>query len=255
MPEGTKKLMEALEVNVRSATYPVGIKLAGQNDEIVQKHRRPLRDMGNPVAACQGLNMARTFGWTIVMGSEDHACPVAAVGAGHIPPDLFLEGAVAGLYQDDVEAGRKMEASYSIHPQGAVREIWFSPLARCEYVPDVSVVYGTPAQILVLIQAANYGYGPGIKSSSAGRFGCSEWIAGVSQSGECTYTVPGSGERVFAGTQDHEMSFIIPGSKFESLAGGLAALRKKGMYRYPVPDMNLMNEPRMPDGYSVLKQD
>ena len=247
------KLLEAIEKNVRPLTYPVGIKLAGKDDEISQKHRRPDSDIGNPVAACQGLNMARTLGWTIVMGKEDHACPVASIGVGHIAPDLFLEGVVAGLYQDDQEVGRKMEASYSMHPEGMVREIWFSPLARCEFVPDVAVVYGTPAQILVLIQAANYGHGPGIQSSSTGRFGCSEWIAGAIESGECTYAVPGSGERVFGGTQDHEMSFIVPRSKFESLTEGMAAMRKKGMYRYPVPNMNLMNEPNMPDGYSVLK--
>ncbi|MEE8546745.1 MAG: DUF169 domain-containing protein [bacterium] len=246
------KLVEAIEKNVKPTTHPVAVKLAAEGDEISQKHRRPSRDFGNPVAACQGMSMARTFGWTVVLGEDDHACPVGAIGAGHIEPDLFLEGGVAELYQDDPEAARKMEATYPRQPVGAINEIWLSPLARCEFDPDLAVIYGNPGQILVLIHAANYGKGDGIRSSGTGRFGCSEWIAGVAQSGECAYAIPGSGERVFAGTQDHEMCFMVPASKFESLTQGLAVMRKKGMYRYPVPNMNLMNKPKMPEKYSIL---
>ena len=39
--------------------------------------------------------------------------------------------------------------------------------------------------------------------------------------GEFTYMVPGPGERVFGGTQDHEMSFAIPVGRIENLITGL----------------------------------
>ena len=108
MSEVIGKLVEVIEKNVKPATHPVAVKLAAEGDEISQKHRRPSRDFGNPVAACQGMSMARTFGWTVVLGEDDHACPVGAIGAGHIEPDLFLEGGVAELYQDDTAAARKI---------------------------------------------------------------------------------------------------------------------------------------------------
>jgi len=74
-----EKLIEAIDKNVKPATHPVAVKLAVKGEEIGQKHRRPARDFGNPVAACQGMSIARTFGWTVVLGEEYHACPVGAI--------------------------------------------------------------------------------------------------------------------------------------------------------------------------------
>lgn len=252
MPEDIKNLTEALEKCVRPATFPVAVKLAVDGDVAPQKARRPARDLGNPLAACKGLNLARTLGWTVIFAKEDHACPVGSIIAGHIEPDLFLDGFVSDLYQDDIEVSRKMESGYPRHPVGSINEIWLSPLDRCEYEPDVAVVYGNPAQILTLIQAANYGLGTGIDSTSTGRVGCSAWIAGAIISNECTYSVPGFGERVFAGTQDHEMCFIIPRTRFASMSEALGIMRKKGAYRYPVPNMNLTMQSRMPEKYYKL---
>jgi uncharacterized protein (DUF169 family) len=252
LSEDLQQLGEALEKSVRPATQPVAIKVAREGEEIPQKARRPKKDFGNPVAACQGLTMARTLGWSLVLGKEDHGCGMASVFAGHIAPDRFREGLVADLYQDDADVAQRMEASFPVHPVGEVNELWLSPLSRCQFTPDVVAVYGTPAQILALIHAANYGHGTGVTSSSAGRGGCAAWIAGVIQSGECTYMVPGSGERVFAGTQEHEMSFLIPRPKFASVTTGLDVMRKKGVYRYPVPNLQLMNEPKMPPKYYEL---
>ncbi len=252
MSQDAVQLAEALEANVRPATQPVGIKVARAGEVLPQKAKRPRQDFGNPIAACQALSLARTLGWTVALGRDDHACGLAPVFAGHVAPDRFREGLVADLYQDDPAVGRRMEATFPVHPVGEVQELWLAPLSRCQFAPDVVAVYGTPAQILVLIHAANFGHGPGVASTSTGRGGCAAWIAGVLRSGECTYTVPGSGERIFAGTQDHEMAFLVPSVRFASLAAGLAAMRKKGAYRYPVPNLNLTNQPKMPPKYYQL---
>jgi uncharacterized protein (DUF169 family) len=139
-----------------------------------------------------------------------------------------------------------MEATYPRWPFGAYQEVWLSPLKKGEFAPDLAVVYGNPAQILALIQAANFQKGTGIKSSSTGRLGCSLWLAGVVQTGESTYMVPGPGERVFAGTQDQEMSFAVPSSDFERLPAGLEYIGQKGAYRYPVPNLSALSEPKIP---------
>jgi uncharacterized protein (DUF169 family) len=252
LDQDTQQLAAALEASIRPATQPVGIKVARKGEEIPGKAKRPKKDFGNTIAACQGLSMARTIGWTLVLGKEDHACHLASVFAGHIGPERFRDGYVADLYQDDAQVAKEMEATYPVHPQGEVEALWLAPLNRCQFAPDLVAVYGMPAQVLALIHAANYGKGTGITSASSGRGGCAAWIAGAIQSGECTYVVPGSGERIFAGTQDHEMSFLIPRSKFASMAVGLSSMRKKGAYRYPVPNLGLMNEPKMPPKYYQL---
>ncbi len=252
MSDVLKKLSDAIAANVKPATFPVAVKLAREGEEIAQRHKRPGPDLHHSVAVCQGLNIARTFGWTLVFDEADHACSLASVAAGHLDPEDFLTGAVADLYQDDPEVSRRMEATYPRHAPGDIRQIWLAALGRCEFDPDLVVVYGNPAQILVLVHAANYGFGEGVRSSSTGRFGCAAWIAGVPGSDRCEYMIPCSGERVFAGTQDHEMSFLIPRARFEDVTAGLETMRRKGTYRYPVPNMNMLGEPRLPEKYVEL---
>lgn len=252
MKKVLRDLEDALMKNVKPATRPVAVKLAKKGEKLDQKVKRPEADFGHPLAACQGLNIARTFGWTLQFESRDHACPLALVAAGSLDPEDFLQGAVADLYQDDHEAALRMEAVYPRHEAGAFDQIWIAPIERCEFEPDLVIVYGNPAQILVLVHAANYGAGEGVVSASTGRFGCANWIAGKAHSGECEYMIPCSGERVFAGTQDHEMSFMIPRSRFHLLAENLEIMRKKGTYRYPVPNMNLLGKPKLPEKYVEL---
>lgn len=255
MSEILLKLYNALIKHGHFPTQPVGIRLAKEGEKISQKAKYPLKNMGIRLSLCQGLTAARTFGWAIAFGKEDHACPLASVFLGHVKPDIFLQGTIAGPYQDKEECAKSMEASFPRWPLGSVQEIWISPLNLCEFEPDLAIIYGNPGQILILIHAANFRKGSGIKSLSYGRGGCATWIAGVIQSNECTYMIPGSGERVFAGTQDHEMSFAIPYSHFENLMEGLEFMRKKGAYRYPVPNLAILSEPKIPKEYYSIDPD
>ncbi len=246
------RLHEALKKYGHFSTLPIGVKLAGANDNAPPKAKYPLRDIGNRVAVCQGLTIARSIGWTMAFKKEDNACPLSAVFLGHIEPDLLLKGTVAGYYQDDQACAKLMEESFPRWPVDTARELWLAPLQKFDFKPDLAIVYGNSAQILTLIQAANFRKGSGIRSSSTGRGGCAAWIAGVVQSGECTYMIPGPGERVFAGTQDYEVSFAIPYQKFETVIDGLDYVRKKGAFKYPVPNLAVLAEPKFPKEYYAL---
>ena len=252
MKKNIEELSSALEKYLKIATMPVAIKLVREAENPPPKTRYPLKGFGHRIGVCQGMTLARTIGWTIAFRKEDHACPLASVFLGHASPDVFLDGAIAGYYQDQDECGRRMEQSFPRWPVNSIRETWLCPLNRCDFEPDLTVVYGNPAQILFLIQAANFRHGTGVRSSSTGRGGCATWIAGVLQSGECTYMIPGPGERMFAGTQDHEMSFAIPYSKFQTVIAGLQYVRDQGAFRYPVPNLAILSEPKMPEKYYTL---
>ena len=255
MTKAATDLFGALKTYCQPHTLPVGIKLAAAGEKIQQRAKFPLKDIGNRLAVCQGMTIARTIGWTIVFQKEDHACPLGSVILGHIKPNTFLEGKISGYYQDNPDCSRIMEAAFTRLPYDTSTQVWLSPLNKCEFEPDLAVVYGNPAQMITLVTAANFRHGPGIKSSSSGRGGCSTWIAGVSQSGECTYMLPGVGERVFGGTQDHEMSFAIPFAKFGQVIEGLEYIRKQGAFRYPVPNLSVLSEPTMPEEYYSLDPD
>ena len=252
MKKNIEEFSTAIEKQLRVATMPVAIKLVKATEEPPPKAKYPLKNFGHKIAVCQGMTIARTLGWMIAFRKEDHACPLASVFLGHVSPAPFLDGAIAGYYQDRDECGMRMEQSFPRWPVNSIHETWLCPVNRCDFEPDLAVVYGNPAQILLLIQAANFGHGEGVKSSSAGRGGCAAWIAGVLQSGECTYMIPGPGERIFAGTQDHEMSFAIPYSKFENVINGLQYVKDQGAFRYPVPNLAILSGPKMPEKYYIL---
>ena len=78
-----KNLNDAIDNNVKPATFPVAVRLAKKGEELNQRFKRPGADFGHPVAVCQGLNIARTFGWTLMFDSADHACPLASVAGVH----------------------------------------------------------------------------------------------------------------------------------------------------------------------------
>jgi len=255
MSEITVQLYDALNKHGHFPTFPVGIKLAKEGERISQKAKYPLKNIGNRLSLCQGLTAVRTFGWAIAFRKEDHACPLASVFLGHIKPDIFLQGTIAGSYQDKEECAKVMEASFPRWPLGSVQEIWMFPLNLCEFGPDLAIIYGNPGQILILIHAANFRRGSGIKSISYGRGGCATWIAGIIQSNECTYMISGSGERVFPGTQDYKMSFAIPYSQFKNLMEGLEFMKKKGAYRYPVPNLSILSPPKIPKEYFSIDPD
>ncbi len=67
--------------------------------------------------------------------------------------------------------------------------------------------------------------------------------------------VPGPGERVFAGTQDDEMSFAVPYPKIDALIEGLEYIRSKGAFRFPVPNLGVLSEPRIPEKYFEIEQE
>jgi len=66
--------------------------------------------------------------------------------------------------------------------------------------------------------------------------------------------VPGPGERIFAGTQDHEMSFAVPYAKFEQLMEGLKYIRSHSAYRYPVPNLAVLLEQQIQEKYHKVAQ-
>lgn len=244
-----KELCEAVEKYLRVASFPVGIRLAREGEKIPQRARSPLKAIGHRLALCQGVNLARTYGWTMVFGKEDHACPGALVYLGHVSPEEYLKGGLSTVYVENEDIGRAMEATFPLMPEGSVAEVWIAPLDSCQFNPDAAVIYGMPGQIVALIQAANFRKGTGISSRSTGRGACASWLIKVVQSNECTYVVPGGGEKIYAGTQDHEMAFSIPRSKFQEIIEGLEYVRKQGAFRFPIPVLGIMAEPILPEKY------
>jgi uncharacterized protein (DUF169 family) len=213
-----KQVNEALNQYVRPTTFPVAIKLVSTEEELPDRVRMPLKDLGHPIALCQATTLTRRYGWSMAVGKEEQCC----IGGAQ------TMGFVSGGGDHPVGPEKRHEPGrYKYHVTAA--------LDRADFVPDVVVVYGNSAQIMRLVQSAIGGpAGSGRVNAVATGFGdCGDIAAGTVLKDECQMILPSGGDRVFGGTQDHEMIFAMPWGKVEAVVGGLGETHKAG-FRYPV---------------------
>jgi uncharacterized protein (DUF169 family) len=231
------ELDQALTTYIRPLTFPVAIKMLKSESEIPDRTRRPFEQMKKKVAICQGIGMARKYGWVVAMGKADMGCALGAAPFGFFQDvEFFNEGNMAaGMFTASKELGKKEEDLVSRFDHGAYSHILVAPLNRTAFEPDLYMIYGNPAQIMRLIHGALYNAGGAVKSSAMGRLGCSAIITAI-QEGECRYSVPGNGDRIFGMTQDYEMAFFIPPAKADAVVDGLEKTHKAGV-RYPITSL------------------
>ena len=171
-------------------------------------------------------------------------------------PELVKSGdLVHPLYGETLESCARTQGMIPNLPLDRTRSIVVAPLARAGFEPDVILVYGTPAQVARLIQGALYRQGGAIASTFVGRRNsCAGELAAPLLEQKCQVVVPGSGERLFALTQDHEMCFAIPRACLEDVTAGLAATHKAGGMRFPTPFQGLKARPQFPEKYHGLEK-
>ncbi|MCK4801692.1 MAG: DUF169 domain-containing protein [Anaerolineales bacterium] len=229
-----KELDQALNTYIRPLTFPLAIKMLKSEKEIPDRTRRPFEKTGKKIAICQGIGMARKYGWTVAMGKEDMQCSLGAAPFGFFKNiDYFNEGNLAdGMFTASKEAGKKQEDLVDRFDHGTYSHILVATVSRAVFEPDLYMIYGNPAQIMRLIQGALYTEGGAVQSSAMGRLGCAAIITAIKED-QCRYLVPGNGDRIFGMTQDYEMAFLLPHSKVDALMEGLAMTHKAGV-RYPI---------------------
>ena len=247
-----QRIRQALDSYIRPDTFPVAIKMVSSADEIPEKARMPKRDLGTPMPVCQGITLARRYGWLIAMGKEDMLCPIGAFTLGFVPAKpRFLDGSFNipfWVKNQDVRA--KLIQSAPQLEQGRYTHLVAAPLNRAKFEPQVIIIYGNAAQIARLIQAHVYGTGEPVASSSVGAFACGEQVTRTILTEQCQVIVAGGGDRMIAQTQDHEVCFSMPMSKAEALIEGLEGTHKAGL-RYPTPSF-LVYKAAFPPSFAEL---
>ena len=233
----SKQINEALTQYVRPQTFPVALKLCQSDDDLPEKVRMPMRDLGYPIALCQATALTRRFGWTMALGKEDQCCIGGANAMG------FESGGEGGPVGEDKQ----------LEP-GKFKYHLTATLDRADFEPDVIVIYGNSAQIMRLVQSATGGPGgEGTLNAVATGFGdCGDIVARTVISDECQFILPSGGDRVWGSTQDHEVIFTMPKSKFEAVTQGLEKTHKMG-FRYPVIT-DIRHRPNLPPFLEIPKE-
>jgi uncharacterized protein (DUF169 family) len=198
------------------------------------------------------MTMARKYGWTVGMTTDDNACPFAAYTYGWSEPESEAKKALTDFMQVMKYAANEnavkttMEAVEQVKlNKGQNVGVIFSPLERTKIDPDLVMIFCNPAQVMRLVHGATQETGVSVQSMFSGRGGtCTEGVLQTFKTGEPKVVLPGNGDRVWAMVQDEEMAFTIPANWLDPVIRGLEATHQTGV-RYPIP-VDVRHEPRFP---------
>lgn len=232
-----KEINEALSLYIRPSSFPVAYKLLRSDDELPERIRIPMRDLGYPITLCQATALTRRYGWTMALSKDDQCCIGGAQAMGFV----------------STGGGSEIVAADKRHEHGKYKYHLTAVLDRADFQPDVIAIYGNSAQIMRLVQAAIGGPGGSgtVNAVATAISDCGDIAARTVLSNECQAILPSGGDRVFGSTQDHEMIFAMPCSKVEEVIRGLASTHKAG-FRYPIVT-DIRHRPNLPPFLEVPK--
>jgi uncharacterized protein (DUF169 family) len=223
---------------LRLRTEPFGVAFLKEPEALPEKTRRPSEVFGKKVTICQGVTLARTYGWPVGLTKDDLICVPGMLAFGFTPAtDPILELAQlfceVGFHKETGPALKEVESLPRLAPQ-EVGALYLCPLERLALEPEVIVIYGNPAQVMRLVQAASFTLGARVAGDFGGKVECASYLIGPYRSGQIRVVIPGMGDRIFSMTQDDELVVSFPAHLLEGLLAGLKDAARKIGARYPI---------------------
>ncbi|GLB59526.1 DUF169 domain-containing protein [Cytobacillus sp. NCCP-133] len=245
-------LETAIHSYVRPDTFPLAIRVMKKEEVLPEWVKRPAKDFGKTFSICQGVTMARRYGWALAMGGEDLSCPIAKIAFGFEEElDYYTKGSLTdGMYTKTCNLGELTEAAVPKFTKDEAGTVLIAPLGRASFEPEVITVYANSAQVMRMVAGALYHTGGEITSSFTARADCADIVIKTIKTNKPQVILPCYGDRVFGQTHDHEMAFTIPFAMADAFIEGLQQTHKGGV-RYPVPTY-LQYEAKYPDTYEKL---
>jgi uncharacterized protein (DUF169 family) len=225
----------------------VGLKFCRSLDEIPPKARRPLRDFKAHMAICQAINQARTTGFTMALDLADNFCLAGATVYG-------LTSFAYSFYPHHVRdqaAACPLDAIFHerdhLLPKDTYQAIVVSPFDRLQVEPDMVIAYGPPGQVGRIAKCFTW-HGEPVSALYFGGLGCSAIVLAFVEQ-KPLLCVPAGGEKLFAGTNDYEMSIVFPANRLDDVLAGFKGTQR--ILPYPTMCSTLLNEPTVPDDYHI----
>jgi uncharacterized protein (DUF169 family) len=254
--EKLREITERVSNLLKLKSQPVGVSYLREGGSLPQKVRIP-RKRGKRITLCQGMIWARLYGWAVAIQREDNLCIPGGLALNLIRSPRLSNAQVLSLYMEKVgwvSPGIDQKDEWFIMDR-EYKTLLLEPTSRASRIPDLVVIYGDPSQIVKLVHGYSYSTGEGIASKISGRMACSEYLVAPYLLKTPVITIPGTGDRVFSGTQDGEMVLSMPFSLLEATVEGLEkAGASIGSNRYPfLPYM--LHEVKFPPIYQELARE
>lgn len=245
---------EYLEKILLLRTAPIAIKLIGKDDEIPVDAIRPNKDLGKHISLCQAMAMSRRQRVTILMTKDDEWCwaPLVAFGLVEcVEGQKSFDVVVDHLGVADMEAARKMFASFPRLEYGKYKGILIAPLSTARFEPDLTLIYSNPAQLRSILFAVKNQSGQLVKSEFDAIDSCVYSIVKVIQENQYRITIPDPGEYERSLAPEDEIIFSVPKDKTEELILGLKFFDEIKL-GYTQFQMEMKSDYARPDFYNTL---
>ena len=251
MMEKVKDACDAISELLKLKSLIVGIQWFEKVEDMegVKRIKRP----DCKQVFCQVITQARIFGWTLGITLDNivnNTFCLAMLGL-YERPEWMRDGTYKRpIWWETKEDAKKYEDSMPVVPSGRFNAVAIGPVRSEKISPDIVLVYGNPAQIILLVNGLQFKNYERLNFFCVGESSCADAIAQCYLSKKPSLALPCFGERRFAHTQDDEMVLAIPSNLLENAAYGLKNLAKRGI-RYPIPPIGVQQDPAelMPDHF------
>jgi uncharacterized protein (DUF169 family) len=248
------KLTQEMECLLRLKTSPVAYKRLEKVKEL-EKIPGVMR-LNRKASFCQAPALARMGGMTVALTRDNLGERCARING--LAPTTEKEVAweansFAKTWFANVKEARKQMAAYPLVPPGEA--IVVAPLGSVKFAPDVILIYGNPAQMMLLMNGLQFKDYERFQFFFIGEGSCADGLAQCYTTGKPALAIPCMGERAFGAVTEDEMVMALPPGMMAKAVEGLQALRKRGagypiMYLGPLCDPSVILTQIYPDWYS-----
>lgn len=251
---GYRELSREYSRLLRFRTFPVGFKFLENKEDL--SRIKNIRKLPNRIKTCQMISLARINGWTIGATLEDFSDAFCPAYLGLCEKD---ERVADGTFRSMVWFKRKEDAvkCEQVMPAaapGQFQAIAAAPLAGEKFEPDVVLFYGTPAQMILLVNAIQWEDYEQLVFHCVGESACNDSLVRCFLTKKPQLGLPSFGERLYAAVQEEELVMGMPPGLLEKTLDGLKGLYARGI-RYPIPSIAPQADPTtgMPEAYIKMR--
>jgi len=245
--EASEKIVKILHLE----TEPVAVQVYKDRKDLP---RHPQNIQQN---FCQLVSIARYQGRGNSGVAESMICAFGAACLGLIKtPEVIESGnAALGIYTATPEASKKfMSNVFRIGDQGKKYDaVMVKPLIEVNETdkPQAVIMYVNPAQAMRLIHSCTYDNGEKVTADTVAEGAMCSCVGFAIEKQKPTVGFPCAGDRIFGGTQNHELVFVVPYSMVtDTLVDHLEKTAAGGFSVFPVPPYMYWT-PSMPPSYSI----
>lgn len=217
---------------------PLGFKLFSKEDDVRNvKGVTMMKD--SFYTFCQMPYLAKVDGLTVGSVASDKMLDRCKKSHGlqeRTEAEIEKESRMlATTWMPDVESAARQLRSYPVMPLSA--GLVLGPLSKATYDPDIVILYPTPGQMVLLLQAMqkikyeNYAF------NFCGEGSCVNSIAQCYASNKPAMTIPCAAEVAFSDLPDDELTIALPLEYVDLAVQGLEIFFKYMNMKHPLPKM------------------